>query len=83
MRTVVVAIAAGALAWVHAPVARANGRFPTSNQIVFSPANADLIVLRATFGILVSRDGGTTWTWLCEDALGIARTTVEDPLRSG
>src|SRR6202020_1234661 len=39
----------------------------------------DLIVLRATFGILVSRDHGATWSWLCEDALGIASTQVEDP----
>jgi MYXO-CTERM domain-containing protein len=82
MRVIVLAAAvtgALALAAADATPASANGRFPASNQIAFSPSNPNLIVLRATFGILVSRDDGTTWDWLCEDALGIAPTQVEDP----
>jgi MYXO-CTERM domain-containing protein len=47
--------------------------------MVFSPSNASLIVLRTTFGILPSTDYGTTWTWLCEDALGLPQTSNEDP----
>jgi len=58
--------------------AAANGRFPASNQILFSAADPDLVVLRTTFGILVSRDQGATYSWLCEDALGLA-TISEDP----
>jgi hypothetical protein len=84
-RTVAVAalassIAAAALA--SATPAAANGRYPASNALVLSPAgstNESLVVLRSTFGILVSRDGGATWDWLCEDALGIPAGSIEDP----
>jgi MYXO-CTERM domain-containing protein len=79
MRTVMLAIIVGALGVLGAAPARANGRFPASNQIAFSPTDPDLIVLRATFGVLVSHDGGSTWTWLCEGALGIAASVVQDP----
>jgi photosystem II stability/assembly factor-like uncharacterized protein len=79
MRSVAPTIALLAVGLLRAAPARANGRFPSSNQIVFSPSDPNLIVLRATFGILVSRDGGATWTWLCEDALGIPSSFQEDP----
>jgi photosystem II stability/assembly factor-like uncharacterized protein len=36
-------------------------------------------VLRATFGVLLSHDGGETWRWLCEDALGVSSMSSEDP----
>lgn len=52
------------------PLARANGRFPTAQQVVLGPgARSDVIVLRTTFGLLVSRDGGRTFRWYCEDLL--------------
>jgi hypothetical protein len=73
------ACATAALVLLTAPSALANGRYPQSNQILFSPTGANLVVLRATFGILLSRDDATTWTWLCEDALGIPPSTSEDP----
>jgi photosystem II stability/assembly factor-like uncharacterized protein len=59
--------------------AAANGRFPASNQIVFSPNNDNLIVLRTSYGILPSHDNGATWAFVCEDALGLGPTAVEDP----
>jgi MYXO-CTERM domain-containing protein len=71
--------ATAALVLLTAPSALANGRYPASNQIVFSPTGANLVVLRATYGILLSRDDGATWTWLCEDALGVLPSTSEDP----
>jgi len=63
--------------------ARANGRFPQSNQIVFHPRDARVISARTTFGLLVTRDAGATWTWVCEEALEFRPT--EDPpiLRMG
>lgn len=39
-----------------------------------SVPGTDTLYLRATFGILVSRDGGKTWQWLCERALGYEGT---------
>jgi len=64
---------------VSAPDATANGRLPAANQLLFSRSDASLVVLRTTFGILVSRDGGGTWAWLCEDVLGISSGSTEDP----
>jgi hypothetical protein len=79
-RAVLLAVAAAAVSVLFGPAAVANGRFPASNQLVFSPTDARLVVLRTTFGILLSSDGGTTWSWLCEDALGVSSSSMEDPL---
>jgi MYXO-CTERM domain-containing protein len=50
--------------------APANGRFPAAQQVVLGPgARSDVIALRTTFGALVSRDGGATFHWFCEDLL--------------
>lgn len=51
-------------------VARANGRFPQAQAIVSPAGDEQTLFLRATFGILVSRDAGKTWAFLCERALG-------------
>jgi len=57
----------------------ANGRYPASNKIVFAPEDANLVLVRATYGVLLSTDQGATWTWICESALGLPPTTEEDP----
>ncbi len=59
--------------------AMANGRFPAANRIVLSPSDPDLVITRATYGVLRSEDRGATWSFLCEDALGLAQTATEDP----
>jgi hypothetical protein len=71
--------AAGALVALGSAVAGANGRFPASNELLFSPGDPSLVILRTTYGILVSHDDATTWSWLCEDALGLPPTSSEDP----
>jgi hypothetical protein len=73
------AAAAVAVLFLGARPAWANGRFPASNQIVFSPSDPNLIVARTTFGILPSHDNGATWDYLCEDALGLPQTAYQDP----
>ncbi len=60
------------------PLARANGRFPESNQIVFAEHDPNIILLRVTFGLLVSRDHGKTFGWVCEQSIGFSG--VEDPM---
>jgi photosystem II stability/assembly factor-like uncharacterized protein len=63
-----------------APPAAANGRFPQSNQIVFSPTDQNIIVARTTYAVLPSNDNGKTWGYLCEDVLGLPATaSYEDP----
>lgn len=65
-----------ALVAVAAP-ARANGRYPEAGQIVTSPDDPAHVLVRATFGMLDSRDDGGTWGWVCEGAVGFQG--VEDP----
>lgn len=73
---VLAAAAAGASLGI-APDARANGRFPASNGVVFSPGNEDVVLVRATFGLLVTKDRGRSWSWICERAIGFSGP--EDP----
>ena len=80
VRIASLAAASAALVLLTAPAAIANGRFPASNQLLFSPSDPSLVVLRATFGIMISHDAGTTWRWLCEDVLGVSSSTTVDPL---
>lgn len=57
--------------------ARANGRFPASNAVMFDPHDDKTVYVRVTFGLLVTHDGGQTWRWICERAIGFSG--VEDP----
>lgn len=54
----------------YTATARANGRFPEAQQIATVPGDPSTVYLRTTFGMLVSRDSGKSWRWLCERALG-------------
>lgn len=56
----------------------ANGRFPESNKVFFAPNDPDTIMVRVTFGLVVSRDKGKSWDWVCEQSIGF--TGVEDPM---
>jgi hypothetical protein len=56
----------------------ANGRYPESNQITFSPTDPDLVLVRVTFGLLVSHDRGKTFRWVCEQSIGFSSN--EDPM---
>lgn len=55
----------------------ANGRFPRADQLVAAPGQPEQLVLRATFGLLVSRDAGASWHWICEESVGFSG--MEDP----
>lgn len=48
--------------------ARANGRFPQAGQIAIDPRDPNHIVLRTTYGLVQSTDGGLAWRWICEPA---------------
>ncbi len=59
--------------------ARANGRFPRAEQLIERGGNPERLVLSATYGLLVSDDGGGQWRHVCE--LGYAFAIAEiDPL---
>jgi hypothetical protein len=74
--------AVGAATFFCALPALANGRFPASNQFLFSPANPDVIWMRTTYGILPSTNNGATWAYICEDVMGLISqggSGYEDP----
>src|SRR5262249_33104991 len=55
-----------------AGAARANGRYPAANLVVFDPNQPAHIAVSVTFGLLESYDGGKSFAWRCESALGAA-----------
>jgi photosystem II stability/assembly factor-like uncharacterized protein len=57
--------------------ARPNGRYPTASQIL--PSAGDQVVLNVTFGLVISQDRGTTWRWVCEEAMGLSAQAQTDP----
>jgi photosystem II stability/assembly factor-like uncharacterized protein len=68
-------VIAFALSCIAEESAHANGRFPQAQAIVTVPGgDGGTLYLRATFGLLVSRDSGKTWRWVCERALGYEGT---------
>jgi hypothetical protein len=59
--------------------AHANGRFPMAQYFLAGHgAASSTLVLKTTFGLAVSDDGGATFHYLCEDALGYGMS-VFDP----
>ncbi|MGN6109298.1 MAG: WD40/YVTN/BNR-like repeat-containing protein [Kofleriaceae bacterium] len=50
--------------------ARANGRAPATSTIHFRRGMESQIAAGMTFGLVISKDGGATWQWMCEDAIG-------------
>jgi photosystem II stability/assembly factor-like uncharacterized protein len=64
------AIAALVVVATTANPVTANSKFPAADQLVIDPSDPSHIVLRTTFGIVSSRDGGTSWKWVCEGAVG-------------
>ena len=62
---------------VFASSSRANGRYPAAGQVVADPGDPLHIVVRTTFGLLQTFDGGETWTWICEQM--ISPNGIQDP----
>ena len=66
----------GLLAWLPGP-ALAHGRFPRLGQIVSHPTSPETVVVRGTFGLVISSDNGGQWRWICLPVMGVALN--EDP----
>lgn len=58
--------------------AQANGRLPAAGQIVVDAARPERVLLRTTFGVVLSRDHGQSWHFVCEQAMHYGR--VQDPM---
>lgn len=79
MKRALLALTVAAASLLASPrEAKANGRFPESNQIFLSPKDPQEMLLRTTFGFLVSKDRGGKWEWVCEQAVPLSGS--EDPM---
>jgi hypothetical protein len=52
-----------------AAVARADGAFPDSMQVLLPADRPHEIILTTNFGLVLSDDDGATWRWVCEQAV--------------
>ncbi|HMJ16036.1 MAG TPA: hypothetical protein VK524_31685 [Polyangiaceae bacterium] len=59
--------------------ARANGRFPAATGVVLNPSDPNHTLLRTTFGFIETTDGGQSWRWICEGAVGLNPSAANDP----
>ncbi|WP_441286904.1 WD40/YVTN/BNR-like repeat-containing protein [Sorangium sp. KYC3313] len=58
--------------------ASANGRFPAAGLIASHPSDPSRLMVRATYGLLATHDGGERWRWICEPVVGFGGN--EDPM---
>ncbi len=56
----------------------ANGRYPAAGLVALDPSDPKHIVIRATYGLVSTDDGGATWRWVCEQSVGFSDN--EDPM---
>lgn len=61
---------AGLLLAALSTAAFANGRPPGTSTIHFQEGHEQNVVAGMTFGLTISHDGGATWHWMCETAVG-------------
>ena len=54
----------------NARIASANGRYPSAQQLLVGPTDANHLWLRTTYGLVTSADGGASWDWICESGVG-------------
>ncbi|MCG8556465.1 MAG: hypothetical protein MJD61_14420 [Proteobacteria bacterium] len=52
------------------PRALADGRYPAAQQVIEDPRDPRHLIVRATYGLLVTPDAGKNWLLICEEAVG-------------
>lgn len=52
-----------------ASVAHANGRIPGATGLAIHPHDERQMLLGLSFGLALTRDGGASWTWMCEQQI--------------
>jgi photosystem II stability/assembly factor-like uncharacterized protein len=62
------AVVAGLLC-LSSTLALANGRLPGATGLAIHPSDARQLLLGLTYGLALTRDGGASWTWMCEEQI--------------
>jgi hypothetical protein len=47
----------------------ANGRLPGATGLAINPADEHQLLLGLSYGLALTRDGGASWTWMCEQQI--------------
>jgi hypothetical protein len=68
-RALAAALALACVMTARGRAARADGAFPDSLSVLVPADQPRYIGLATNFGLVSSRDGGATWTWVCEGPL--------------
>lgn len=61
--------AAFAIVLATSSLAAANGRHEAAVSINVRQGNEQHVAVGTTFGLLLTHDGGATWTWMCESSM--------------
>jgi hypothetical protein len=65
-RPMIAALVAGSCVALGSAAAHADGAFPDSQGLMLPADKPNQIMLATTFGVVVTIDGGQTWTYSCE-----------------
>jgi len=68
MRSAAGAVVAGLLC-LTSTLAFANGRLPGATGLAIHPTDERQLLLGLTYGLALTRDGGASWTWMCEEQI--------------
>lgn len=69
-----------ALAAAIPSIARAHGREPSVGLLTFDRSDPEHMVMRSTWALIESYDGGASWFGRCAVAVGYERTTEDPPV---
>lgn len=66
LRSWILALLTGSCVALGSTAVRANGAFPDSQGLLLPADRPNEVMLATTFGVVMSLDGGQTWTYSCE-----------------
>src|SRR5690349_24557182 len=67
--TVLASIPACCFLCLTTTAVNANSRIPGATGLAIHPNDEQQLLLGLTYGLALSRDGGASWTWMCEQQI--------------
>ncbi|MCA9581859.1 MAG: hypothetical protein KC416_08690 [Myxococcales bacterium] len=69
-----------ALVLVRVSSAAAHADYPRSLQLLFDSSDPNRILVRTSFGLVLTSDGGESWQWFCYEALDFSHDDLIRPV---
>lgn len=60
--------------WLVSSQALAHGRLAESYEVLWHPTDSQTIAVNTSIGLVITRDGGETWRWVCREAMSVSLT---------